>query len=225
MSGRRLTIGAAVVAVAVVGAVIAVLVGRWERDRHVRAENAGIARVLGLVGNLDSPGLSAYRLSCATRPSSIFCPATNLDCLIYRREANPVALELCVDRIGRVVEAYDRRRAEPRIYTLIEEPRWAAHFVDRKEVDRLLVKMGGFAPLIDGVSPASGRPGTVVTITGRGFDGLREFRFGVAKAEFTVVSPREARGIVPPEAKTGPIEVRNDSGTWITEDPFVVTGK
>jgi len=55
--------------------------------------------------------------------------------------------------------------------------------------------LGGFTyipppPAITGSSPASGGPGTVVTITGTGFTGARSVSFGgVSATSFTVVSP------------------------------------
>ena len=81
-----------------------------------------------LVGPLDQPGLDGFR----------DLPA--FDCLVYRRGANPLALELCVDRSGRVVEAIQRWR-ENRIFTLRFEPAASTVYVNRLAVDRLLRKM------------------------------------------------------------------------------------
>ena len=122
----------AVVALAVVTAcAVLVAVGRWERNHRADVQNAGIRRVLGQVGRLDSPSLSAFRY------------LTSFQCLLYRRNGNRVALELCVDAKGRVVEAIDRTGSgDPRISSLRDDPTRATTIVNRDEVDRLLVKMG-----------------------------------------------------------------------------------
>ena len=64
------------------------------------------------------------------------------DCLVYRRGANPYALELCVDRSGRLVEAIDRRTSARHYPTLRSQPSESPLRVDRSEVDRLLRRMG-----------------------------------------------------------------------------------
>jgi hypothetical protein len=126
---RRGRLAALLVGVAVV-AVVLVAVGRWERGHHADIQNARIARVRAAVGQLGGSDLDAYRM----RPQ--------FDCLLYRRGKNPYALELCVDRAGRIVEAIDRRRGTPWIGSLREEPRLATGRVPRDEVDRLLRRMG-----------------------------------------------------------------------------------
>jgi hypothetical protein len=112
-------------------AVLAALVGvgRFERSHEVRREVNGFRVVERLIGPLDSPSLSGYRV------------AAGFDCLTYRR-GNIFALELCVDRAGRVVEAIDRRSFERRIWSLAFDPSASTERVDRAEVDRLLRKMG-----------------------------------------------------------------------------------
>lgn len=113
-------------------AVAAVLVaaGRLERSSQASREVNGFHVVQRLIGPLDSPSLSGFRVEPA------------FDCLTYRRGANPLALELCVDRAGRVVEAIDRRRFVRRIWSLRFEPAASTDRVSRAEVDRLLRKMG-----------------------------------------------------------------------------------
>ena len=118
---------AAVVVVAVAASVAAV--GRWERRRYVDQQLRGIARVERLVGPLDQRSLVGYRV------------LPLFDCLVYRRGANLLALELCVDREGRIVEAVDRLRTR-RYYSLRADPSDSAIRVDRTEVDRLLRRMG-----------------------------------------------------------------------------------
>ena len=121
----------AVAALAVVACAVLVAVGRWEAGHRADVQNAGIRRVLGAVGSLDSPSLSAFRY------------LSSFQCLLYRRNGNRVALELCVDPNGRVIEAIDRRGSgDPRISSLRDDPGRATTIVNRDEVDRLLVKMG-----------------------------------------------------------------------------------
>ena len=124
---RRRLLLAACGALALV--IVLVLVGRWERRRAIDAQVAGMKRVERLVGRLDQSALSGYRR----------LPA--FDCLVYRRGANPFALELCFDRGGRLVEAIDRRQSTRRIYSLRYEPASSPLRVDRREVDSLLRRM------------------------------------------------------------------------------------
>jgi hypothetical protein len=134
VSGRR---PAAIVAGAVAVAVLLVLVGRWERDRRAGEEIRGMESVLAAVGPLDSPSLSAFRY------------LKNFQCLLYRRDGNRVALELCFDTEGRLVEAMDRRFGDPRIWSLRDDPELSTIRVDRTEVDRQLLRMGVPQRLID----------------------------------------------------------------------------
>jgi hypothetical protein len=123
---RRLAVAVA----AVVGLAALVVVGRHERSSHAASENRKIAEIRRLVGPLDSPSLDAFRL------------LPQFSCLLYERDGNRLAIELCVDAQGRVVEAIDRRRRTPRIASLREDPSHASVRVDRAEVDRLLRKLG-----------------------------------------------------------------------------------
>ena len=124
--GRR-ALAALVVVAVLVGVVV---LGRWERSRNADEQVRGMERVLALVGPLDQPALSGYRVQ------------PNFDCLVYRRGANPFALELCFDRSGRLIEAIDRRRDDREIYSLRSDPSASTARVDRAEVDRLLTRMG-----------------------------------------------------------------------------------
>jgi hypothetical protein len=126
MRWRPYSVGALLV-LAVVAALVAI--GRWEGSREATREVDGFLIVQRLVGPLDSPTLSGFRV------------LPGFDCLTYRRGANPFALELCVDPAGRVVEAIDRRREARRIWSLRFDPGASTDRVDRAEVDRLLRKM------------------------------------------------------------------------------------
>lgn len=123
------------VAVAVVALGALVAIGRWERNRHADEELRELAAIRALVGPLDNPTLSAYRVGVGT----------GFDCLLYRRGTNRFALEVCVDRAGRLVEAIDRRgRGDPRIASLREDPELSTIRVDRGLVERLLRRLGAF---------------------------------------------------------------------------------
>jgi hypothetical protein len=122
-------------ALAVVGVAVAlVALGRWERARQVDSQVAGMERIRRAVGPLDQPSLTGYRV------------LPQFDCLVYRRGANPYALELCVDRAGRLVEAIDRRTAARHYPTLRAQQSESPLRVDRAEVDRLLRRMGAPKP-------------------------------------------------------------------------------
>ena len=123
---NRWTAAAAVV----VAAVALLLVGNWERSRHGDAEVRGMERVLAVIGPLDDPTLSRFR----------YLP--QFQCLLYRRGGDPLALELCADSRGRVVEAIDRRRYPPKIWSLREDEGRSKVHVDRAEFDRLLLRLG-----------------------------------------------------------------------------------
>jgi hypothetical protein len=121
-------------AVAVV-AVVLVVVGRWERTHHGDLQNARIGRVVAAVGDIGSPTLDAYRVR------------QDYACLIYKRGANPYALELCIDHSGGVIEAIDRRHAPPYIGSVREDRVLARHRVAGgwPAVARLLAKMDAHA--------------------------------------------------------------------------------
>ena len=121
------------VAVAVVAALIApVFVGRWEAGHHARSELAGMRKTLAAVGPLDNRTLTAYRINVDSQ----------FDCLIYKRGLNRLALELCFDRTGRLVETIDRRSGQPKISSLREDPGASTIRVDWTEVVRLLKRLG-----------------------------------------------------------------------------------
>lgn len=127
MSWRTFSLAAVAV---VVAAAVLVAVGRWESHREAAREMRGFRIVQRLVGPLDSTSLSGFRVFPA------------FDCLTYRRGANEFALELCVDKAGRVIEAIDRRTYDRRIWSLRFDPTASTDRVDRGEVDVLLHKMG-----------------------------------------------------------------------------------
>jgi hypothetical protein len=105
--------------------------GRWEARRHARAELKGIRSVLTAIGPFDQPSLDAYRKDVGP----------NLDCLLYRRAANPYALEFCFDAEGRVIEGYDRRGTGPKIWSLREDPSASTIHVDRAPLEALIARL------------------------------------------------------------------------------------
>jgi len=117
---------------AVAGLVVLAFVGRWEGRRHAHSELAGMRKTLAAVGPLDNRTLSAYRIDIDSR----------FDCLIYKRGTNRLALELCFDRTGRLVETIDRRSGAPKISTLREDPGASTIHFDWAEVVRLLKRLG-----------------------------------------------------------------------------------
>jgi DNA-binding GntR family transcriptional regulator len=114
-------------------AILAALVplGRWERARRADEQNRGMLMVRAAVGQLDAPSLSAFRHN------------QTFDCLLYKRNGNPFALELCVDHHSRLIEAIDRRDDGPRIWSLRDDPARSTIRVDHGEVERLLDRMIG----------------------------------------------------------------------------------
>lgn len=137
-------VAAAVLAALVVAAAL-VAIGRWERARRADEQLAGMRGVLERVGPLASPSLSAFRY------------LKSFQCLLYERGGNRVALELCFDADGRVIEAIDRTGdGGPRIWSLRDDPSRSTIRVDRAEVDRMLVRMGVPTRLIEAAHAQGG---------------------------------------------------------------------
>jgi hypothetical protein len=124
---RRVAVAAATILLV---AALLVAIGRWERERRAREQVRGMERVLVAIGPLDNSNLAAFRF------------LTDFQCLGYRRGRNPLALEVCFDAHGTVVEAFDRREGEPEIWSLRDDPTKSSLRRDRAQVDRLLVEMG-----------------------------------------------------------------------------------
>ena len=123
---RRLVVGT----IACVVVLVALIpLGRWEASRRADEQNRGMRGVVAAVGPVDSPSLSAFRHNL------------RFDCLLYRRNGNPFALELCVDHQSRLIEAIDRRDGDPRIWSLRDDPGRSAISIDRDEVERLVARM------------------------------------------------------------------------------------
>ena len=79
------------------------------------------------------------------------------------------------------------------------------------------------APAVIGMDPASGRTGTVVTLTGVHFTRATAVTFGAAPTgTFTVVSDTRITAQVPAGAATGPVAVTTVGGTGTSATPFIV---
>ena len=142
MSRRRAIAGAA----ATVAFLLALVpIGRWERQRSIDARLTGIQRVRAAIGpSLYGPNLSGFRIA---RP---------VDCLEYRAGSVIFARELCFDIDGRLIEAIDRRRATPKIWSVREEPSVARIDVAPIRLDRLIRQVGGLRGLpFTGVVPTA----------------------------------------------------------------------
>jgi hypothetical protein len=127
MSSRRAS--AYIAASAVIVLVALTVVGRWERSRQIHDQAAGMLKILRLIGPLDNPTLAGFRV------------LPPFDCLTYRRSGNGLALEVCVDAAGRVVQAIDRRTIHRHFWTLQFEPSASPVRVSWPEVQRLVRKM------------------------------------------------------------------------------------
>jgi mono/diheme cytochrome c family protein len=78
-------------------------------------------------------------------------------------------------------------------------------------------------PSISSFSPARGKPGTKLTIKGTDFTGAKAVKIGKLKAVFKVVSAKTIVATVPPNAKTGAINVTTAAGTGTSAKNFNVT--
>jgi hypothetical protein len=104
-------------------------VGRWERSHRADVQNRGIGRLVAEIGPL------------ATSSPDLFRFLPQFQCLLYRRGADRLALELCADADGRVLEAIDRR-GHTRIWSLRDDPSRATVRIDRAALDAWLLRLG-----------------------------------------------------------------------------------
>ncbi len=78
--------------------------------------------------------------------------------------------------------------------------------------------------VISNFTPASGNIGTVVTITGTGFNGVDVVNFNGTSASFSIVNDGEINATVPAGASTGTIElINNTCDTVVSTSPFVIS--
>lgn len=119
--------------VALIGAVVLALVlipvGRWGASRGRAAEERGIEGVFAQTGQLDLRRLRGFR----------FTPS--FDCLLFRKGAAPLALEVCFDAAGRAVEAIDRSNGY-RWWSLRYEPSRAKQLVAPRRLAAIFKGIG-----------------------------------------------------------------------------------
>ncbi len=77
-------------------------------------------------------------------------------------------------------------------------------------------------PAVTGLAPASGAPGTTVTIDGGDFTDASAVTFGGVAATFSVISATQLSAVVPATAVTGPVRVTTPGGTTASAADFVV---
>jgi len=79
-------------------------------------------------------------------------------------------------------------------------------------------------PALASFTPTIGKPGTEVTITGSGFNGATNVKFGDYEASsFTIDSDTQIRAIVPIDAVSSKVAVATGNGTAISTANFVIT--
>jgi hypothetical protein len=77
-------------------------------------------------------------------------------------------------------------------------------------------------PVIAALLPASGAPGSVVTVAGSGFAGAVLVTFGGVPASFTVTSGAAITATVPVAAVSGPVTVTTPGGAASSQASFTV---
>ena len=78
--------------------------------------------------------------------------------------------------------------------------------------------------MVTAFNPTWGNPGMEVTITGSGFTGATNVKFGdFAASSFTIDSDTQIRAIVPPDAVSSKVAVETANGTAISAVNFVVS--
>jgi hypothetical protein len=93
-------------------------------------------------------GAVSKEVDSAPAPPSAFRLTPTLYCLLYRRGANPFALELCYDRTGRLEQAIDRRNfVSPTFWDLEYDPARAHHEISPQTLAEELRRMGAFRHL------------------------------------------------------------------------------
>jgi len=77
-------------------------------------------------------------------------------------------------------------------------------------------------PVISGFTPASGKVGTTLTITGSALSGATAVSVDYVKASFTVVSATKITAIVPKIARSGKVRVTTPKSTAVSSTVFVL---
>jgi parallel beta-helix repeat protein len=86
----------------------------------------------------------------------------------------------------------------------------------------VFVALSASTPTITSFTPASGKIGAVVTITGTNFSGATAVRFNGTSASFAVVSNTSIQTTTPSGAVTGPLSIVTPGGTAVSANAFTV---
>src|SRR5216117_1063102 len=78
------------------------------------------------------------------------------------------------------------------------------------------------APTVTSFTPALGKPGTQIVISGSGFSTATQVKFDTAVADFSAASDNRMVATVPGDATTGPIRVTNPTGPGNSSASFTV---
>ncbi|HET8892641.1 MAG TPA: hypothetical protein VFM96_00890 [Gaiellaceae bacterium] len=144
-------------------------IGRWERNRNARTQNARLAAVFR---RATSDGLVSHRLWRYRLDWSF-------DCLTYTPQGDPSAtggLELCFAPDGRLIETIDRSSGTAHFGELPEQPSLASLRVPIHDLVRAFAAAGAFHdPRLQGLKPdsLSGLP--------IGFDDIGAFHYSKPK--------------------------------------------
>lgn len=104
-----------------------VAVGRWEGHRETQRIRSGILRARALAPrNLDARANSSYRYE------------QGWTCLLYRSGGKVLGVELCFDGNGRLIEAIDRRGAQPHFFSFNYDAALSPIRVPLASVDRTI---------------------------------------------------------------------------------------
>ena len=77
-------------------------------------------------------------------------------------------------------------------------------------------------PRLTSFFPVEGEAGTIVTVTGSGFQTAVSVLFGVGSAQFEVISDTQIRAVIPADATTGPVTVNTSRGFAASNSFFQV---
>jgi hypothetical protein len=108
---------------------VLISLGRWERNRAARSQNAQMMAVYRAVGSsLSGLEITGYR----------YGPP---NCLAYVVGSTTDALQLCFDNRGRLVETVDRRHGKPRYASLTWQPALATFRLPASAISGVLKRV------------------------------------------------------------------------------------
>ncbi len=186
-------------------------------DNLIALNNIFQGHVLGLK-NVDGDSIASYNLfwdNATDFQGSSVDPTTTL-------VADPLLDGS--DRLGPGSPAIDAgiARFEWRGETVMDQPP-SSYAGEAPDLGWLEAATPANQPSISGFAPASGAPGTSVTISGSRFTGATDVRFNGASATFQIASDTQITATVPSGATSGPISVTGPGGTGTSTTAFSVT--